>query len=346
MGWLMLALALIELESFLNYSGFIIYTPWLINISPPLILLLGPLTFLHITTNARPNDSQKLWFLHFSPALLYFFYSGFFFLQPTAFKLNAVLRSFHGELVNEYVPPGFPVDPLEIQGIVVIEGLAVHLLIYVLISAVVLWRTKPFEQGRVLKTKSQHHQWMVLLVAGLLIGSFVFLLTGGVVNGYTLFKSVLPAYAVNLYCVVFTYLATGFWVSVALSSRFKLNKYAKSSLSTELQLHKLSSIRQIMDTQKPFKDSEFSLDHLSKLASMSPHHTSQVINGCMGMTFTEFVNWYRVQEARSVLDSASRNEVKVEMLAYELGYKSKSAFFNAFKRYTDTTPSRYRELMR
>jgi AraC-like DNA-binding protein len=170
-------------------------------------------------------------------------------------------------------------------------------------------------------------------------------MTGGVINGYIVYKSILPSYTVDIFCVVVVYGTTIFWISRALVSQIEKSKYAKSPLNPDLQRQKLLKLREIMATQKPYKSQEFSLSHLARLANLSTHHASQVINSGSGMSFNEFVNLYRVEEARNILQSSVGNQVKIETLAYELGYKSKSAFFNSFKKYTETTPARFRELI-
>jgi len=336
---LMFVLVLVELESFLNYSGYIIYFPFMINVSPPLILILGPLSYLYIKKLQGELIIKRKTLAHFIPAITYFAYSFLFFLQPSSFKVAAALRSFHPEVVSAKILSSFEVDPFNIQGLVVVEGLAFHLLCYSLASVIALrfQKTKPKE--------IRESQWLLFWTMSLLTGSIIFLLTGGVVNGYVLFKSVLPPYFINLFSVLLVYGTTIFWISRLIVQKVSTDKYSKSGLSAEFQQSKLVQLRQIMERDKPYKSPEFSLTELAKLSNLSPHHTSQVINTCTGMSFNEFVNVYRVEEARVVLKSPERHSIKVELLAYELGYKSKSAFFNSFRRYTDTTPARFRELV-
>ena len=340
----MFVLAIIELESYLSYSGYIIYFPWIINFSPPLILLLGPLSFLHLKNILNLNGSSKRNFGHFIPAIAYTLYSLFFFLQPETFKITAALKNFRPESITTDIASSFSVDPLNIQGIVVIEGLAIHLLIYSMVSVFYVINIR-FRNPKVdIKIDSANFQWANFWIISLLVGSILFLMTGGIINGYILYNPILPAYSVNLFCTGIVYAATIFWIGRKLSSSRIANKYAKSNLTSEHKKFKFLKLKVIMDTQKPYKSQDFSLSHLAKLANLSTHHTSQVVNEGAGMTFNEFVNQYRVEEARSILQSSSENQIKIEVLAYQVGYKSKSAFFNSFRRYTKTTPAQFREL--
>ena len=337
---LMGILVLIELESFLNYSGYIIHWPFLINVSPSLILVLGPLSYLYLKKLRSESINNQNVLIHFIPAIGYFVYSFLFFLQPTSFKINAVLRSFHPEAVLGRILPSFEIDPLNIQGIVVVEGLALHLLCYSMACLINLkWKEVKLKKVR------EERQWPMFWAIGILLGSVIFLLTGGVVNGVVLYERILPAYFIDIFSMVLVYGTTMFWISRVILTKMPGSKYAKSGLSLEFQQIKLLMLREVMATQKPYKSPDFSLSQLANLSNLSPHQASQVINSGTGMTFNEFVNVYRVEEARSVLMSSANNAVKVEMLAYELGYKSKSAFFTSFRRHTATTPARFRELV-
>ena len=76
---------------------------------------------------------------------------------------------------------------------------------------------------------------------------------------------------------------------------------------------------------------------------MSSHHLSQILNEELGCTFFELTNSYRIEEAKKRL-SESENQYKIEQLAYELGYRSKATFFTAFKKATNLTPQKFREI--
>ncbi len=338
-GVLMAVLTVVELESFLNYSGYSVYCPFMINVSPPLILLIGPLSFMYLKRLHGKSLGVTARVMHCIPAAVYFIYSFLFFLQPEDFKVNAVLRSFHADVVTERVSPAFDMDPMNIQGVVVVEGLALHLLCYSLLCVLLLRN----QSGKPAQIDSG---WSALWTSGMLVGSTLFILTGGVVNGVVIYPQVLPAYVIDLFCMVLVYATTIFWISRMVVQRVTGDKYSKSGLSAEFQQLKLTELRSIMETQKPYKSPDFSLSQMAKLSNLSAHHASQVINSGTGMTFNEFVNLYRVEEARNILASPARSQVKVELLAYELGYKSKSAFFSSFKRHTYTTPARFRELVK
>ena len=336
-GCSLFVLGIIEMESFLNYSGLIIHAPWMINISPPLILLLGPLNLFLARTIYPPSVQPRFIVLHLVPAIAFFAYSLFFFLQPVDFKVYAVMKSMHPEPIQQIIKPSFLTDPLNIRGIVVVEGLALHLMTY---SVALFLFVRKKEKASLSAAVRIYRSWLKFSTTFLLAGSLIFLMTGGVVNGKVLFHPLLPGFATDLFCVLMAYAGTIFWIVQAHPARSV--KYFKSGLDDQFRKLKLETLLQIMENEKPYRSPEFSLGQLARLVGLTPHQVSEVINHGKGMTFAELVNHYRIREATHILDSPEGGTLKVENIAYDLGYKSKSAFFASFKRQMQTTPAEYR----
>ena len=59
----------------------------------------------------------------------------------------------------------------------------------------------------------------------------------------------------------------------------------------------------------------------------------------------DFINKYRVEEAKKKLSSRTYKQFTILAIAYEVGFNSKSAFYNAFKKFTDTTPTKFRNAL-
>jgi len=97
-----------------------------------------------------------------------------------------------------------------------------------------------------------------------------------------------------------------------------------------------------MRSEKPFLDSELTLAGLAERLAVPPRQLSQAINGGLGRNFLDFVNGFRVEEAKHYLEDPQekRSILDIALLA---GFNSKSAFYTAFKRQTGQTPSAYRQ---
>jgi YesN/AraC family two-component response regulator len=117
-------------------------------------------------------------------------------------------------------------------------------------------------------------------------------------------------------------------------------KYKSSSLSMDDQSGILKKLKALMETEKPFLQSGFSLSDLAAKLKVSTHQLSQVINDGLGKSFFEMTAEYRIEEAKKLLKE--KVNIKVEEIAEEVGYNSKSSFNTAFKKITGMTPSEWR----
>lgn len=124
----------------------------------------------------------------------------------------------------------------------------------------------------------------------------------------------------------------------------KSAKYVSSSLNEEASGRLSQAIEEYASTSQEIYSADFSLARLSEAVGSNPNYISQAVNERFGCNFNTFVNRYRVREAcrRFVEDAASRL-LTIEAVASEVGFKSRSAFINAFKRETGLTPSEYRK---
>ena len=119
-------------------------------------------------------------------------------------------------------------------------------------------------------------------------------------------------------------------------------RYATSAL-TEKQADKyLDRLLQSIDDQKPHLDPDLTLPELAKQLSISTHHLSQVINQRLDQNFFDFVNSYRVEEAKRRLADPRSHYLTIVAIAQEAGFNSKSAFYTAFRKHTGMTPSQFK----
>ena len=120
-------------------------------------------------------------------------------------------------------------------------------------------------------------------------------------------------------------------------------KYNNSSLPEEEAARITASLEELMSSKRPYLDPEFTIDKLAKLISSNRHHLSQVLNQKLGLSFYDYINAYRVNEAKILLTDVSRADHKIAAIAYDSGFNSLSAFNDVFKKMTGQTPSQYRK---
>lgn len=125
------------------------------------------------------------------------------------------------------------------------------------------------------------------------------------------------------------------------SSNISTPKYANSPLDEPTRKRILGKLHAIMETEKRYAQSNFSLRQLSEQLHESSHYLSQVLNQDLQLSFYEWVNRYRVEAAKQLLVSCADKTILT--IAEEVGFNSKSTFNAAFRQYTGITPSEFRQ---
>ena len=97
-----------------------------------------------------------------------------------------------------------------------------------------------------------------------------------------------------------------------------------------------------MESERPYTDGDLNLQKLAERLSIPAQHLSQTVNGRLNQSFSDFVNSYRVEEAKRRLADPSATHYYLLAIAEEVGFNSKSSFNTAFKKQTGMTPSEFR----
>ena len=119
--------------------------------------------------------------------------------------------------------------------------------------------------------------------------------------------------------------------------------YERSGLSDAEARRLKERLLSLMEAERPWKNSELTLAHLSDRLGTTPHKLSQVLNTEVGETFYDFVNGYRVREVQRRIAAGEARALKILSLAMDAGFASKSTFNQVFKKHTNQTPSDFRQ---
>lgn len=110
----------------------------------------------------------------------------------------------------------------------------------------------------------------------------------------------------------------------------------------ELQETKLVLI-DVMTHKKPFLDPELSLFKLASQLDISSHQLSYAINKGFNENFYHFVNRYRIEEAKKMIQDPKMQHLNISGIAFEVGFNSKTVFNTTFKKSTSMTPSEFKK---
>ena len=119
-------------------------------------------------------------------------------------------------------------------------------------------------------------------------------------------------------------------------------KYKRSRLSLKDAESIKLKLMQAMQEDELYLDSELTLPDLARQAGLKVHQVSQVINGQLNENFFSFVNRYRIQLAKDMLMDPKTRDMPIVELALEVGFKSKSSFYDAFRKATQQTPTQFK----
>jgi AraC-like DNA-binding protein len=116
----------------------------------------------------------------------------------------------------------------------------------------------------------------------------------------------------------------------------------KLLVSKEIADEYLKQLHTTMQQQKLYLKKECNIQLISETSNISVHHISNCLNVHLQKNFNEFLNEYRIEEAKKKLSDPNIN-FTIEAIGYECGFGSKANFNNVFKKNIGITPSEYRK---
>jgi AraC-like DNA-binding protein len=122
----------------------------------------------------------------------------------------------------------------------------------------------------------------------------------------------------------------------------KANKKEIQKRVSETRLNELNNkLKQLIYTEKVYLDNDLSLPKLSKNLEASYNETSFLINELYHDNFYNFINKYRIEEAKTLLLSEKYSQLNILGIAYESGFSSKTTFNTTFKKYVGLSPTEF-----
>lgn len=145
------------------------------------------------------------------------------------------------------------------------------------------------------------------------------------------------------------------WVGfvIALGSLLRSQLYPsifdrkKSTLSTSRKLpysasevlQMIQNLEAYMSASKPYLIHDLTIRELGEKLDIPAHVISQLINSHFQKNFLEYINTYRINEAKQLL---KKSDLKILAVALESGFSNKTSFNRTFKKFTGLAPSAFR----
>ncbi|MFD1614556.1 helix-turn-helix domain-containing protein [Gelatiniphilus marinus] len=162
-------------------------------------------------------------------------------------------------------------------------------------------------------------------------------------------------YNTSFYALWIGISATIYWLGHIGIYKFKISEQRKTirrntekiSIAVPSKSEKNEYIQKLEDLflkDKIYLNPNLTLQRIANTFNISTSHLSRIINTELGMGFTEYLNTFRVEEAKKLLNTPDFFNYTIIAIGLEAGFNSKSAFFNVFKKITGKTPHEYRKV--
>ncbi|MDX1641026.1 MAG: AraC family transcriptional regulator [Balneolaceae bacterium] len=150
-------------------------------------------------------------------------------------------------------------------------------------------------------------------------------------------KLIVPVTAfVSVYGLTFYgFLESGLIFKLAPDKNSFFEKHEKKKQTDELL--------RIIDEKKVYQNPDLTLDEFSRIAGLPAYKVSHLINHALKTGFNEWINSYRVEKVKDLLNDSTKSHFTIEAIAREAGFNSRSAFYQAFKKETGMTPAQFRK---
>ena len=322
--------AVLALMGYLTFSLYLLYSqkvydyPILFFFQVPVDLTLGPLLYFYVLSLTGDKDSlHRADILHSIPLLVIGLYLVPYFLYSP---------NMQREIIYAMINSG---KYMSLR--VVLGGSVFFPVIY--IAAPLVRIIMKLRRGNPAETK------IIMLLSFLAIW-----LAAGIIGiGITIAFSFTALKILNLFvCLVilcfyllgqrYPYLLQYGTVHVAHENG---ESYVKSHLNG-LNLDNLGKqLKVMMEQEKLYCDEELTLPRLITALGVTPHQLSQFLNQHYNKNFNNFINGYRIDDAKKLLiDEPTRNTLSI---ALSVGFNSYSAFHSAFRKTTRLSPAGFRK---
>jgi AraC-like DNA-binding protein len=303
-------------------------------------LLLGPLLYFYTKSNLFKIDfGYKSILLHFTPFFsLCFVALIFLFVQDNNSK-NVIIQSIN----TRQIPKEFYYSSI---------FLVAHFCIYSAFSLKLISEYRKMATKKFSIDQRSNINWL----SSVLI-FFILFLIASIVNNFLEFTVLVKYYFLILtILILMLFVFINYLLIRALKTpmifyyidedEFKgtSKKTIAINLSTSTEAkQKVDILLQFMSKEKPYLNPDITLDDLAKELSYSAKETSSLINEHLHQNFFDFINRYRIEEAKYIMKHSIDTKITILEILYQVGFNSKSSFNRLFKRYTGSTPSEFKK---
>lgn len=319
---LFMLMGIILLQFYAIVSGEILVNPFLISYHATLFFIFCPVLYYALYAVSMPDRGfPHRFYLYFIPAMIAFCYDTFFIFQPHEFKIWLIIQFFSG--MNAASVIFFRILTI---------GVIVQILVYNIWLIIILY---PAFRG----DGDKYIPYTTLLFSLLSAGSAALAIPGYL---YGKSESIMYCGVSTSICIILLYLTSVRYPDFLqlLSQRVKKGIYSRSLLKGINVPLVMKNLEKIMRDDRIWDNDKLTLSETAAMLNITQHQLSQLLNEKLSMNFNAYVNSFRIDEAKRLL--VDQPDKTVLYIAYEVGFNSKSSFYESFTKLTGFTPLEYR----
>lgn len=340
LGLLLLGMSFGVLQALLIYSPYIQYFSLLQAVPGIVFLSYGPLIYLYIRRSILhyPDELPKAKALHFLPMAIAIVIA-IYFITTNEFKADQPVFN-QLQVKKQFLS-------MKLIGF----SISAHNLIYLFLSFRLLQRYRTYVRQTASFSNQTHFRWLLTIIGILLLPVFSTQITFLVFHGPPVrFPYPTIGFALMMLIIHILYLFKPTLFSqlpealmVDDPEALEPVRYESSALANDQKKRIHQKLLQYMDEAHPYRKQELTLRDLADTLSVNVKYLSQVINEVQEQNFMDFINGYRINEAKDMLQNRQYQHYTIVAIAQEVGFKSRSAFYNAFKKVVGSTPTAFKK---
>ncbi|WP_169301438.1 helix-turn-helix domain-containing protein [Pontimicrobium aquaticum] len=208
-------------------------------------------------------------------------------------------------------------------------------LIYIIV--VLIYINSQRSSQKIEKT-SKHLYWLKIIIFGFLtIWGLKYL---SFISGYFIIPFTIKHPLAIIFIAIQVFLISQFALTskTGIPETFSLKKGI-----TKKELEAIArKAKNYIEENNTYLNKEITLHYLSKKINTNSSYLSKAINHHYKLSFTDFLNQFRIKKAKEIIESPKIDIYTMEAIAKQSGFKSISTFNRAFLKFEGQTPSQYK----
>jgi AraC-like DNA-binding protein len=328
-----LLLAINLTDGLLVYYGFYEKFPALAHVEDGFVFLIGPVLFFYTKSVVyRKFEWKTTDLLHLIPFVAFtVVFQIYYHLQPSDYQ-----HLIQSAIQRQELPPGFYYSIL-----LVYAHLGTY--IYFAYREIIFYRQQL--QQRFSQLKKRNLDWLIFMIFSVAV-MLLITLTYSLLPLAT--QALLNVGLIVVIAFIFAFVNTIVWKALSQPLIFS-GVEQEEAVNTAGAFSELEQteydrkIQLVITTEHAFLNSDLTLDELAERTRIPAKKLSHFINEYYRQNFFDFVNSYRISEAKRILTGSKDPKLTVQEVMYQSGFNSKSSFNTLFKKKTGQTPSEFRK---